>query len=296
VDWKIQKKIMDLGSRLRLTPPLVMICLILGTGMALAQVPPPPQLPADTAPDALAAPVGAGLGAGPGNKVLKIGFLAFDQFSYKVHPFRTLTGDTQFDQNIAAGGSSGSFGTPDTDGDENFFNRALHSLPPFRLDYSWSLPFRFPGGIGVGVDYMHLSQTDVNAVEGTLDLTNLGARITMDTYVLSLPVRLYGFDPSQPGINFFFGLSLGFLNGNLLALDETGSGTDVIIPFSESPVGATRMGIEVMGESFGGRFELTMLNASNVEFDSNPFPNGGGVTTVDMSGTALQLTMLWMLK
>lgn len=281
---------------MRLKPPLVMLCLILGAGMALAQAPPPGQLPAGAAPDVLDAPAGVGLGLGPGKKVLKIGFLVFDQFSYKVHPFRTLTGDTQFDQNIAAGGSSALFGTPDTDGNEDFFNRALHSLPPFRLDYAWSLPFRFPGGISVGVDYMHLRQTDVQAVEGVLDLTNIGARITMDTYVLSLPVRLYGFDPSKEGINFFFGLSLGFLNGNLLSLDETGSGTDVIIPFSESPVGATRMGIEVMGESFGGRFELTMLNAANVEFDSNPFPNGGGVTTVDMSGTALQLTMLWMLK
>lgn len=281
---------MGLGLRGRVVPMIALAWLLFSAGPARAQAPP---LPADLAPDALAAPAA---GPGIGDPLLKVGFLVFDQHSYKVHPFKTLTGDDQFDQNISANGSTGLFGTPDTDGDEDFFNQALHTLPPFRLDYNFALPYTFPKGVGVGVDYVHLRQKDTDAAVGILDLSNIGARLTMDTYILSVPVRFYGFDPHQPGINYFVGFSLGFLNGNLLSEDTTGSGTTEIISFSESPVGMTRMGIEVMDENFGGRFELTMLNAGEVEFDSNSFPNGGGVTTVDMSGTMLQMTVLWIVK
>ena len=280
---------MGLGLRRWALPPLAVVCLLWTLSPTHGQAPP---LPANVAPDALTAPLA---GPGLGKPIVKFGFLVFDQLSYKEHPFKTLTGDEQFGQNVAANGSTGLFGSPDTDREEDFFNRALHTLPPFRLDYSWALDFKFPKGIGIGVDYAKFSQLDTDAFIGTLDISGIGFRLTMDTYLLTVPVRFYGFDPRQPGINFFVGFSLGFLNGNLLAEDATGSGTDQLISFSQSPVGMTRMGIEVMGESFGGRFELTMLNASDVEFDSNPFPGGGGVTTVDMSGTILQLTIMWVI-
>ena len=278
MDNRIQQKIIGFGAGVLVG----LVCLLWNAPVVMAQAPP---LPAEIAPDALAAPAA-------GSPVLKLGILVFDQYSYQIHPFKTLTGDTQFDENIAANGTTGDLGTPATDGEEDFISRALHTLPPFRLDFNWGLNFVFPRGIGVGVDYVHVSQTDAEATTGALDISNIGARLTMDTYILSFPVRFYGFDPREPGINFFFGLSLGFINGNLLVEDATGTGTNQILSFSESPVGSTRMGIEVMGETFGGRFELTMLNAGEVEFDSNPFTGQSAVTTVDMSGILLQLTML----
>lgn len=283
-----QQKIVSVRVRRITLSFIVLVCVAVGAQHAAAQAPalPPDQLP----PDAQLPPDTRIVTGGP---QFRLGILAWDLYSYQVHPFKTLTGEPAFDKSFAANGTSADFGSPDSDSDSNFFDRALHVLPPFRLDYSWGLNFAFLKGIGIGLDYVHLFQTDTVALEGAVTFTNPLPRFEMDTYLISIPVRFYAFDPTQPGINVFLGLSLGVINGNLLVRADASAGTpEQAIHFSEGPVGTTRMGLEMMGEDFGFRFELTLVNAREVVFESNPFPNQSAVTVVDMSGSILQLTLL----
>lgn len=267
---------------------IALLCLAMGAQHAAAQA---PALPLDELPpDAQLPPDNRIVTSGP---QFRLGILAWDLYSYQVHPFKTLTGEAAFDKSFGANGTSGDFGRPDSDKESNFLDQALHILPPFRLDYSWGLNFTFIKGIGIGLDYVHLFQTDTVALEGAITFANPLPRFEMDTYLLSIPLRFYVFDPTEPGINFFLGLSLGVINGNLLVRADANAGTpEQVIHFSQGPVGTTRMGLEMMGEGVGFRFELTLVNAREVTFESNPFPGQSAVTTVDMSGSILQLTFL----
>ena len=288
MDEEKRQKIISLQVR-RITLSLIaLVCLAVAAQHAAAQVPalPPDELPleAQLPPDTRIV---------TGGPQFRLGILAWDLYSYQVHPFKTLTAEPAFDKTFGANGTSGDFGSPDSDKDSNFLDQALHVLPPFRLDYSWGLNFAFLRGVSVGLDYVHLFQTDTVALEGAVTFTNPLPRFEMDTYLISIPVRFYAFDPTQPGINFFLGLSLGVINGNLLVRADSTLGTpEQVIHFSQGPIGTTRMGLEMMGEDIGFRFELTLVNAREVTFESNPFPGQSAVTTVDMSGSILQMTFL----
>ena len=78
--------------------------------------------------------------------------------------------------------------------------------------------------------------------------------ITMDSYYIAVPFRFYGFDPNQPGINYFIGASIGVLNGNMLVGTGLGIPKEQIVSFSKGSVGAFRMGLEVSGDNIGFRF------------------------------------------
>ncbi|MCZ6729669.1 MAG: hypothetical protein O7C61_08160 [SAR324 cluster bacterium] len=218
-------------------------------------------------------------------------FLMRDQYSYTAHPFSTLTGEGEF--NRAATGSSGDLGTNASDRDANFFTKAVHALPPFGMEYIFPLPFTFPQGFGIGLDYFHLQQTGDRAAGGTQNPSSGLPKFVMDTYYIAVPIRFYGFDPKQTGMNFFVGASLGFLNGNLLTRASATQPQDEVEPFSESPVGAMRVGIETSSEAVGFRFELVFINAREVEFKTNPFDSTQKNLLVDMSGTIIRLSIFF---
>ena len=231
-------------------------------------------------------------GTGPTGTFAKFQFAAFDQYSYNNHVFFQLTRDLEFEGALGATGNSLDIGTVESDAETNVLEKGLHILPPLGWETGWKFDLTFPKGISVGVDYSHVSQSDERSLERTP--TSIGIpRFEMDVYYLAVPVRFYATDPTAPGFTYFFGFSLGRLNGVLLTRNSSVEGEDEYWPFSMSSVGATRIGFETSGESLGFRYELMLINAREVIIRDNPFFLGKpGTTTLDFSGTLVRLSLL----
>ncbi len=271
---------------------LALLCLFFQALPAFAQAPPPPPPPPAAAgvPAAAEAPAGAPFQT---QGFFKLIFATLDQYSYQVHPFYSLTGEEMFNPAEAAPGGSFDAGSKASDKNSNFLEKAIHTLPPVALEYIWPVNTVFPRAVGVGLDYSHFGQTDKQAGDRRPPPTI--PRFEMDTYYTAVPVRLYGFDPREGGINYFVGFSLGVVDGNLLMRGTGANGEDETIGFRQSSVGATRFGIEVNGQQYGFRYELMLVNPRKVKYERNPFPASGEFpdppTTIDMSGSIIRISL-----
>ena len=114
----------------------------------------------------------------------------------------------------------------------------------------------------------------------------------MDAYLYTSALRFYFFDPNAPGVNYFFGFGLGILNGTIKVPVQ--SGEPIYVDFGQSPVGTYRMGLEGRGDNWGFRYELMVLNASEVTLGQNPYDylgNGPNPTVIDFSGSLVRLSL-----
>ena len=191
----------------------------------------------------------------------RLTFFTYDQMAYIEHPFYQITGDG--DYKGAHGGIGGTFRveTPETDTQAGGLEKILHSLPAFAVEWVWQADLAFPSGLSVGLDYSRISLADKQALSGKSGVEV--PRITMDTYYYAVPIRLFVFDPTEPGINYFVGVSLGLLNGKIAARPYSGATTE-IITFNQSPYGSTRLGLEATGDNYGFRYEMRLVNADEV--------------------------------
>ena len=231
-------------------------------------------------------------GAGPTGTFSKFQFGAFDQYSYNTHVFVQLTANAEFEGALGTTGDSLDIGTVESDAETNVLEKGLHILPPLGWETGWKFDLAFPKGISVGLDYSHLFQTDEESLE-RVPLFTQDLRFQMDVYYLAVPVRFYAMDPTAPGFTYFFGFSLGRLNGHLLTRRASAEGKVEVWPFSMSSVGAMRIGFEVSGETFGFRYEFMLINAREVLLRDNPFfPGKPGATKLDFSGTLVRLSLL----
>ncbi|MCZ6748805.1 MAG: hypothetical protein O7D96_05895, partial [SAR324 cluster bacterium] len=227
--------------------------------------------------------------APPGNTFNRLVFFEFTQLSYKQHPFFQITGQTVF-RNGKSVTTTTEVATPTTASDEGIFEKALHSLPPFSIEVGTSMNLIFPRSISIGFEYLRASQTDADAVNTSKSSITI-ERILMDTYYYSAVVRAYAFDANEPGVNYFLGVGLGALNGKFNAKLNTGTPTETV-GFSESPIGMQHFGLEWMGEEFGLRYEIRIVNARKVRLDSNPYSNSTA-TTINFSGTMTRLSLVY---
>ncbi len=241
------------------------------------------QEPVPVVPPFVAAPPGAPAPAGPIGEDIEVRFhfVLLDQLAYQQHPYFQISGDSRYRDGKAASAFINTIGTRTTDEDVNFLVRLVHALPPFGIEGVRAIDLPFPRGIGFGFDHFVFPQTGVDAAEGGSTVVD----VTADTYIYNGSLRFYFFNPNEPGINYFVGLGIGFLRGNVRAPTQPPQ----FIPYSQSPVGSQRLGLEVKGESWGFRYELVILNADDVTLDSNPYP-GTAPTTIDFSGSLIRLS------
>lgn len=231
-----------------------------------------------------------GAGILQGEVGYRIQFVLIDQLSYQVHPFYQITEDPGYAKGKAASAFIFKVGQRRTDEQANVLEKMIHALPPFGFEGVMTMewPLVIPRGIGIGFDFSPLSQVDTAAARGVSTVT----AIEMDTYYSSAALRFYVFDPNQPGVNYFFGMGLGRLDGRI-KVPLAGGGADYL-RFSQGAVGSYRMGLEGRGDSWGVRYELMILNADSVQLSSNPYDyNGDGPnpTKIDYSGTLVRLSM-----
>ncbi len=251
---------------------LALVCL---PAAAWAQAPPAAQQPA--------APVGSPFG----DPEFRYQLVLLDQLSYDLHPFFQITGDPGYLSGKGASAFINDLGTRESDRDEDFVTRLLHALPPFGVEGVSTLELPFPKGLSYGLDYNVFSQADTDAARDAVSVT----AIRTDTFIYSAVLRLFFFDPNQPGINYFVGFSLGFLQGNLIV--PFTSGREDIIPYRQGFVGSTRLGLESRGEDVGFRYELTLLKADEVTLRNNPYPNAEASPTnvIDFSGSIVRVSI-----
>lgn len=263
---------------------------LLPAATALAQAPPPGAAPA-AAPAAPAAPAGPpGAGLIQGDIETRLHLVLIDQMSYTIHPFFQITEDSGYSGGRATTSGFYRIGTREVDEETSGLNRVLHALPPFGIEGVMAVDLPFPRGFGFGFDFSPLIQTDSDAADaGSVTAIRMGA------FYYSAALRFYFFDPTSDGVNYFVGLGLGLLEGTIKV--PYSDGTADYIAFSQYPVGSTRLGLETRGESLGFRYELMVLNAEEVELDSNPYPDvdGDGVTptTIDFSGALVRLSLFF---
>ena len=251
---------------------------------------PPGQVPVQApgaAPTGLEAAQPIGPPVGVGEFKLRAQLVMLDQMAYETHPFFQITGDNGYASGKGTASYISSIGFRETDKNSSFFKKLLHALPPFGVEGVTALAIPFPRGLGIGLDYNMFSQQDTDAASGVSSVI----AIKTESFIYSGVLRLYVFNPNEPGINYFVGFGLGFLEGTLRV--PFSSGAVQYIPFRQSPVGSTRMGLESRGESWGFRYELAILNADSVELESNPYPNARNSpsTTIDFSGSVIRISL-----
>lgn len=263
-------------------------------GMAVAGMPAHAQAPRGPAPaPALAAPAAPGqaapaqaAGGAPGEWYWRIGFLTLDQWSFKTHPYAQITGASPFDNGNAATGGTFLIGAPESDANAFFLVQILHSLPPFSAELGRPVDVFLPKGISFGFDYYYFGQNGSSAGKG-----GTVPPIKTDTYLYQFAVRAFAFDPTKPGLNYYAGIGLGTLQGKMTAEPFAGQGPKVI-DYSQPLTGATILGVEAKGDSFGIRYEINLINADSVQLDSNPYPNSGQ-TKIDFSGTITRFSVFY---
>ena len=116
----------------------------------------------------------------------------------------------------------------------------------------------------------------------------------MDSFYYFGVVRLFAFDPNEPGLNYFVGIGLGILSGAIEAKPNSSSSTETI-QFSQSPVGLTRFGLEASGDSFGFRYEVSFVNADEVKLAKNPFSGQSSQKTIDFSAVLIRISVTYKL-
>jgi len=227
----------------------------------------------------------------------RIYMLVYDQYSYKSHPFFQLTGVSEFEEGKAATGGTGNVGNRESDADSNFLLKAIHMLPPFAYEQHFpTTEMEYPKSFSIGLDYSKTSQTDKDAYKKLPAASSpFLPRFEMDSYLLSLVVRAFLFPSESPGVNIFMGYSLGSLHGNLLSRGTGAGGADTISRFSKSPANAFRLGVDVRGDIFGGRFEMINFLGGDTNFSDNPFPGQTAVTSIDMSSFIIRIAGYWKL-
>lgn len=228
--------------------------------------------------------------APPGNTFNRLVLLDFTQYSYKQHPFLQITGDSDF-RNGQSVSFFSSISTPTTASGENFLEKAIHSLPPFSIEAGTSLELVFPRTVSVAFEYVRLSQTDKDALNTSKSVVTI-PRITMDTYYYNVLLRAYAFDANEPGINYYLGVGLGILDGKFLALPFQGAQKETV-RFGESPIGMQHFGLEWMGEEFGMRYEIRIVNSRKVRLESNPYIGQSAVRTINFSGTMTKFSLIY---
>ncbi len=226
---------------------------------------------------------------GLGEFKLRAQLVITDQIAYETHPFYQITGDGGYANGRGATGDVTSIGFRDTDQNTGFVKKMIHALPPFGVEGVTALDIPFPRGLGIGMDYNIFSQRDTEAAQGVSSVT----AIMTETFIYSGVLRLYFFNPNEPGINYFVGFSLGILEGTMRV--PFSSGAVQYISYRQSPVGSTRMGLESRGENWGFRYELAILNAESVELGSNPYPNAiaSPSTTINFSGSVIRISLFF---
>lgn len=211
-------------------------------------------------------------------------FVVLDQFSFGEHPYYQITEDSGYENGKASSAFGFSIGTRRTDADASTVEQIIHALPPFGFEGVRSLDLPFPRGLGIGFDSYMFPLTDTEAASGARSVVN----IATDTYIYNAVLRFYFFNPMEPGINFFVGLGVGILDGTMES--DYGNGPEYT-SFSQSPVGTQRFGLESKGDSWGFRYEIILLGADQVKFESNNYDeagNGANPTVIDFSGTIVR--------
>lgn len=226
---------------------------------------------------------------------LRLYIVILDQFSFVTHPFYQVTQQLPGSEGYADGKSASAnmfnMGIRDSDANANVLVQLIHALPPFGIEGVTATPFPFPRGFGIGFDHFMFPMRDAELARGTTTVLP----IKMDTYMYSGTLRFYVFDPTQAGLNYFFGFGVGILSGNLTAEPFAGVAEE-IISFAQAPVGSTRMGLETRSDNWGFRYELVVINADAVTLDSNPYCSPSpcdGATVIDMSGTTIRMAFMY---
>lgn len=240
-----------------------------------------PGAAAAAAPQAQAAAPAPRVGLGPFH--FRIYAPLIDQVSFTLHPLYQITGDSSYIGASAATSLFLRFNSRLTDVNQNAVVRFIHSLPSLGVEWVTGTGIAFPRGLGLGVDYTPISQHDTDAAT-----SGVVTPIAMDAYYYSSVIRVYFFDPSQPGVNYFVGFGLGFITGAIRA--TVGSNTQYI-SLSQPSVGSTRFGLETHGDNWGFRYELAVLNADKVNLKSNPYRPDH--TQLDFSGSLVRVTLFY---
>lgn len=226
----------------------------------------------------------AGGAAGP--TFVRLTFITLDQWSFVTHPYLQITGAPDFSNGKAMAGGSYSLGTAATDVQSNSFEKLLHSLPPFGLEWGQTTDLFLPKAITVGFDYYHFYQYDTLAARN-----GVVPPIATDTYLYNVAIRFFAFDPGKPGINYFVGVGVGILDGVMRAKPIEGQDAE-FVKFGQNPFGTTRLGLEAKGDNVGFRYELLLVNADRVHLAKNPYP-GSTEKTIDFSGAIIRLAMFY---
>lgn len=254
-------------------------------------------------------------GLPPEGEFYRFGFFTIDQYSFQEHPFQQLTtdgagnpigGTAYFNDASGALGGTYSFKASASDDQSSMGEKLFHALPPFSYEYGWLSPYPFPAAMSLGIDYVRVSVRDEDALDfSTIDLTTWPYnRFELDAYYIGFPWRMYFKDPLTPGFNFFLGVSLGVLQGNLLVqgvttTDANGNTADVdhYVSFRSGTVGAVRVGVEATTTKWGFRYEIMMMNAPDIEFSNNPLLTPDDVdkaaALIDMAGTLVRLSAFY---
>jgi hypothetical protein len=272
----------------------VAVALLLGWAggahaQAPAQLPPGQAVVAPGGPGAPPAAAPAGGRLQPGDIGIRIFLPLLDQLAFTVHPFYQITGDPGYLGAKAASVSLLRVGGRGADARSSSIARAIHALPPFGIEGVMGIDLAFPRGIGFGFDFSPLSQNDTEAAQSGSVLP-----IKMDTFIYGGTLRFYVFNPNEPGVNYFLGLGLGLIEGNIRADPFAGQASEYVA-FSQFPAGSTRMGLEGRGDNWGFRYEIMILNADQVKLAYNPYTAATGVTktTIDFSGTLMRLAVFY---
>lgn len=273
--------------------------LAAAAGPALAQQ---PEAPDEAATPGLggirsAEPEGGADDAAPAfvgsDPLFRFHFVIQDQMSYKDHPFFQMTGDSDFEDGNAGTGNSWTPGRATEGKGEDLVTSVLRVLPSFGFDMSRPIDFPFPRGISVGLDYLRITQTDVEAIDTSASSVSI-PRVSMDSFYYFGVVRLFAFDPNTPGLNYFVGIGLGILSGAIEAKPNSSSSTETI-QFAQAPVGLTRFGLEASGDSFGFRYEVSFVNADEVKLAKNPYSGQSSIKTIDFSAVLIRISVTYKL-
>ena len=220
-------------------------------------------------------------------------FVLLDQYSFNEHPLYQVTRELDskgYANAKSAGSNIFTAGYRITDYESGTTEKILHALPPFGMEWIYQTPIPFPQGVGVGFDYFMFPMYDAALARGVSTVLP----IKMDAYIYNAVLRFYFFNPREPGLNYFMGVGIGTLEGKLLA-DPWDVFPAEIYSFAQRPANSLRMGLETLGENFGFRYELAVVNAKRVELTGNSYcptyPSCTGATQLDFSGTIVRLVL-----
>lgn len=229
-------------------------------------------------------PANAQLNIDTGPPPWRLHFVILDQYFFDSHPFYQLTGSSGYASGKSPGSSSYAFGHY-TDKEEDLLTRIAHNIPAFAVEGIKTFPIFIPKGIAFGFSHMTFAQADVEAADSSS--TVLG--IQMDVYMYVGYLKFFAFDPTEPGLNYFFGIGSGILEGRIGQLPYSSE----TITFRQNPIGIKFLGLDSKGENWGFRYELMLLNAKNVKLakslDTAYYPTSPA--EIDFSGTIIRMSV-----